>query len=169
MSTKDYSSLQEKKIARLLGWSVVAASGARRFHPGDIRSDEWLGECKTHVTAGSKIVFKTDVWNKLVEEAKSEFKFPVYISDDGSQEISRTWCMFNPVAFQLPATSSSTDVSLQTIPTLSGKASISFIHEDMMKTYQQFASSFPYIVVYLGSRRLALMPIVPFSKYVNIH
>ncbi len=93
-STKFYSSKQEKLISKYLGWSVVTGSGARNHHPGDIESDEWLGECKTHATSGHKIIFNKSVWIKIVDEAVSKYKFPALFVDDGSQTIDQTWVMF---------------------------------------------------------------------------
>lgn len=94
MATKDFSSIQEHRIADFLNWRVVSGSGARNFYPGDIESTSWLGECKTHVTEQSKIVFKKDFWIKICNEADSKFKRPVLIVDDGTQHLSNTWCMF---------------------------------------------------------------------------
>lgn len=93
MATKDFSSIQEHKIAHFLNWRVVSGSGARNFYPGDIESDMWLGECKTHVSEQSKIVFKKDFWIKICNEADSKFKRPVLIVDDGTQNLMHTWCM----------------------------------------------------------------------------
>lgn len=94
MATKDYSSKQESTIARYLGWSVVSGSGSRDCHPGDIQSESWLGECKTHVNPNTKICFIEDVWRKISDEAASKFKYPVLFVDDGSQSVERTWCMY---------------------------------------------------------------------------
>ena len=41
-TTKYYSSIQEDKIARFLGWDKVVGSGARALHPGDIEGMEFL-------------------------------------------------------------------------------------------------------------------------------
>lgn len=92
--TKYYSNKQEKMIANYLDWEVVSGSGARDFHPGDIKSDRWIGECKTHTSSVKKITFRKDVWIKIQNEAHSQFKLPVLFVDDGSQDIRRTWCMF---------------------------------------------------------------------------
>ena len=94
-STKYYSSKQEKMIADHLRWSVVTGSGSRSTHPGDVESDEWLGECKTHKGPGHKIKFDHNVWKKIVDEAASKYKFPVLFVDDGSQTMRHTWCMFS--------------------------------------------------------------------------
>ena len=92
-STKYHSTLQETTISNYLGWKRVSGSGSRSGHPGDIESDEWLGECKTHETAGYNIQFNICVWQKIVDEALSKFKYPVLIADDGSKTIQSAWCM----------------------------------------------------------------------------
>lgn len=92
-ATKQYSNIQERRVAEALGWERVVASGARDFHPGDVRSDLWLGECKTHTSQEHKIFFSQDVWNKLSAEALSQFRFPVMFVDDGSQRLDRTWVL----------------------------------------------------------------------------
>ena len=93
MATKDYSYKQEHKIAAALGWHVVTGSGSRVGHPGDIIGEQWLGECKTHVSGNHPITFKASVWNKIKDEATAVFKYPVLFVDDGSQELSKTWCI----------------------------------------------------------------------------
>ena len=69
MATKEYSSVQEHKVADALGWEVVTGSGARPTVPGDVKSDKWLGECKTHTEKGQKIFFDLAVWQKISKEA----------------------------------------------------------------------------------------------------
>lgn len=92
--TKFYSNKQETAVANYLNWRVVTGSGARATHPGDIVSDDWLGECKTHVIKSKTITFKKSEWQKIFSEAISKFKTPVLIVDDGSQSISNTWCIY---------------------------------------------------------------------------
>ena len=93
MSTKDFSSIQENKVADYLGFCVVSGSGARDCHPGDIIGKEWLGECKTHISKVSRISFKLDVWKKICDEAIAKHRYPVLIVDEGSQELANTWIM----------------------------------------------------------------------------
>lgn len=97
--TKHYSSIQENKIAESLGWKVVTGSGSRNCHPGDVESDSWLGECKTHVERTDKITFNLNVWKKIREEAAAKFKVPVLFVDNGTQLLEYTWCLF-PLEFQ---------------------------------------------------------------------
>lgn len=94
MSTKDFSNKQEQMIATYLDWKQVVGSGSRPTFTGDVISDEWLGECKTHTKPDHKIVFDIKVWNKIVSEASAKFKQPAYFVDDGSQKSARTWVMF---------------------------------------------------------------------------
>ena len=93
MSTKDYSNAQESMVADFLGWSKVSGSGAADFHAGDVVSDKFLGECKTHEVAGSKVTFRQDVWKKICDEAMVMGRLPVLIVDDGSQSWRRTYCL----------------------------------------------------------------------------
>lgn len=93
MNTKVYSSKQEKSIARYLNWSVVSGSGARYCSPGDIRSEQFLGECKTHVSRTPKIEFRLDYWKKICDEATSHGRIPVMFADDGSQMMENTYCL----------------------------------------------------------------------------
>lgn len=96
--TKHYSSIQENKIAESLGWKVVTGSGSRDCHPGDVESDSWLGECKTHVKRTDKITFNLNVWKKIRDEGASKFKVPVLFVDNGTQLLEYTWCLF-PASF----------------------------------------------------------------------
>lgn len=117
MTTKDYSSKQEKMIAEYLEWECVVASGARPCHPGDISSDHWLGECKTHIVPGNRVKFVFKEWDKICEEAMSRGKFAVLFADDGSQKEKNTWCMINartaPLEYaQVPVISTASKQSL---------------------------------------------------------
>lgn len=93
-STKTYSELQESRISSFLDWKRVSGSGSRPGIPGDIISEDWLGECKTHTKEGHKITFSAKVWSKIQDEASSKFKKPALFVDDGSQKLDRTWCLF---------------------------------------------------------------------------
>ena len=90
--TKYYSSRQEHKIAEELDWSVVSGSGARPHDPGDIISDDWLGECKTH-TSECPVFFDIDVWAKINEESFSRHRSPVLFVDNGTQLTRNCWCI----------------------------------------------------------------------------
>lgn len=89
-STKYYSDKQEKLIADYLDWQQISGSGSRPCNCGDVESDEFLGECKTHVSHHS-IQFHGDIWNKIRDEAASKHKRPVYFTDDGSQTLEATY------------------------------------------------------------------------------
>ena len=93
-ATKTFSSKQEHLIADSLDWKVVAGSGAAPCTPGDVISDEWLGECKTHVDK-HKIFFDIKVWDKINNEAVVKHRNPVLFVDDGSQTLRGTWALCN--------------------------------------------------------------------------
>lgn len=160
MATKDYSNKQESIISDFLDWQVVPGSGATACIPGDIRSDTWLGECKTHTSPGKKIQFYTDVWNKISDEATSKYKYPAYFVDDGSQSLSKTWVLFDfksvsalsPVIAEYPFTV---------------RKNISFNHCDIAPYQRQAVGSNSVGVVFLvklHNKELGLTDIYTFER-----
>lgn len=127
MSTKDFSSKQEKMIASYLGWNVVSGSGCRAGRPGDVECEDWLGECKTHLTRSNKIIISLDHWRKIQEEALAIYKNPVLFVDDGSQCADSTWCFIskNQAPLRYIYLISSTRVSIN-------KSTVSF-NQDIIK------------------------------------
>lgn len=94
MTNRQCSDAQECMVAKLLSWKVVSGSGASACHPGDVRSDTWLGECKTHVVQHVPVCFKQSVWLKICQEAASQYKYPILFCDDGVRKLDHTWCLF---------------------------------------------------------------------------
>lgn len=135
MNSKQFSSLQENRIADYLNWSVVKGSGARPTAPGDIISSEWLGECKTHEVSGKPIYFNLNVWTKICAEAQSKFRRPALFTDDGSQSLSTTWCMFN-VDLGMPS-------NVKYMPIKSNRSSISFEHTRQLQQYAELYAKQP--------------------------
>lgn len=159
--TKFFSSKQEKLVAAELGWDVVTGSGARDCHPGDIISDAWLGECKTHTTSGKPIKFDASVWKKISDEAQSKFKYPVLFVDDGSQSIETTWCLFPCKLVSAPG---SKMVELD----ISVRRNLSFNHAKMAKTYkanqQELGVALVILSVKLFGTTLGLVPLNIFKE-----
>ena len=91
-SMKYYSNKQEAQIADALGWRKIGGSGAAPCAPGDVRANEWLAECKTH-TKDNPIFFDSAVWSKIKDEAFGHNKKPVLFVDNGTQDLSHTWCL----------------------------------------------------------------------------
>lgn len=148
-STKYYSSIQEKRLASALGWQTVSGSGSRACRPGDIHSSIWLGECKTHTESNKNIQFKFSVWNKIRDEAISQFKYPVLFVDDGSQLPAKTWCMTS--VFQEPTLHS--DIQYIEYPYKVLKSGISFNHDDMLDILRSGIAQEPCrILVVLDSK-----------------
>lgn len=79
-STKYKSILQENKVATELKAKTVIASGSLWNHKGDVRSAEFLVECKT--TKNSYYSLKHSVWEKIHREAvKDGLRIPVMCVD----------------------------------------------------------------------------------------
>lgn len=95
MATKDFSRVQEKSVADYLGedWSVVSGSGAAPCTPGDVIGPDWLLECKTHVTRVDSLTFNKGVWSKIKEESAIKRRFPGLVTDNGSQNLDKTWIL----------------------------------------------------------------------------
>ena len=68
-ATRYYSERQEKRVAKAVGGKTVANSGAPIFVAGDVRTDEWLIECKTKTSESKSITVQKDWFDKNEEEA----------------------------------------------------------------------------------------------------
>lgn len=162
MSTKDFSNVQEKSVAKYLGWKVVTGSGAAACHPGDIESDEFLGECKTHTKPGHRLVFDHKVWNKLCEEAVFKHRWPVLVTDDGSQSIDKTWCMILPLCVDAS--------KLETAINLGADAAVLRLDEEELAHSYRVFSSVHKIKVFSyrwGSCKVYLLPLTKFKEMIE--
>lgn len=158
--TKYYSAIQEKRIASYLDWDVVTGSGARDHHPGDLISEEWLGECKTHVSPGQKIIFNYKVWKKISDEAKSKFRYPALFVDDGSQRLDRTWCIFPYNLLSLPECAVIENLDAHS-------ANLTFSHEYLKAYYAASCEESNCIVIWsfvLGDSTVGLVPLSTFQE-----
>nr|DAG33347.1 MAG TPA: hypothetical protein [Caudoviricetes sp.] len=167
MSTKDFSSIQENRVANYLGFSVVSGSGARDCHPGDIIGKDWLGECKTHVSKVSRISFKLDVWKKICDEATAKHRYPVLIVDEGSQELANTWVMVK--ISSLPKDFWKIEVNSRIVQI--SKNTISFINRDAKKVYDRcgFCLNASKVVMMMIAydEDVGLMPLSVFKEVVS--
>ena len=66
-NTKTLSNKQEKQVALDLKGKTTIASGALDIQKADVRTDDWLIECKT--TAKSYYPLKVSTWLKIQKEA----------------------------------------------------------------------------------------------------
>ena len=66
-STRFYSKIQEKNVAKVLGGKTTPNSGATPYIKGDVMSSDWLLECKTCMTNKQSFSIKKD-WLKGVRE-----------------------------------------------------------------------------------------------------
>lgn len=67
--TRYFSSRQEKAVAKAVGGKQTANSGATMFSKGDVRTKDWLIECKTKTSPSSSISIKREWIEKNEEEA----------------------------------------------------------------------------------------------------
>lgn len=160
MSTKDFSIKQERQIAEFLQWEVVIGSGATACRPGDVVSDSWLGECKTHMTDTEKVVFRINHWGKILEESQSTFKRPILFVDDGTQRISNTWCMISKDAID----GVGKEVRPQKVYRVSSKT-IAFNSNEMYREIASLSSwaDNPYFVAQFGTYEIAILHINTFK------
>lgn len=131
---KDFSSAQEQLVADYLGedFYTVSGSGKDPSNPGDVKSEQFLIECKTHTTKDFKIIFRRSVWDKLKQEAISQRKTPVLVTDDGTQTIEKTWVLMDskmipPIIKKYIAT--------QQIVKQINRGSISVLESDLAEIY----------------------------------
>ena len=68
-STRYYSNKQEKSVAKAVGGRKTANSGATVFFKGDVVSDNFLFECKTHTEPKQSMTIKKEWIEKNKEEA----------------------------------------------------------------------------------------------------
>lgn len=158
-STKAYSSRQEKMIQDYLGWQTVSASGARPFHPGDVKSDKWLSECKTHTKVVERIAIVKSVWSKISTEAMSVFKHPILFVDNGTQKSSNTWCVFEEKF--LPSSDNLTYVDIKI---RDSSTKITFDHFDMMMQVGEMKCG----RLFINGQNLVLMRLSTFKDLTEV-
>ena len=67
--TRFYSKRQEKKVAKAIGGTRTANSGATAFSKGDVRTDSFLLECKTCTEPRKSFTLHKEWFDKNKEEA----------------------------------------------------------------------------------------------------
>ena len=163
-NNKYFSNRQESMIANYLGWKQIGGSGSRPFAPGDVNSYQWLGECKTHDTETTNIVFLKRHWLKICEEAWSKNRFPVLFVDNGTQLSQNTWVMA-PLSLFDPAAINAID-GLKNTSTRG--TSLTFDLADAASLYRQntVADKFNVFRIF-WDRDLAVMPLSTFRSFVE--
>ncbi len=82
MNTRQYSKKQENRVAKRLGGKVSSNSGATGFYKGDIRTDDFLIECKTATKEVKSVSIKKEWLEKLKEEKFSMGKSQMALAFD---------------------------------------------------------------------------------------
>lgn len=79
-TTKYFSNKQEKDVAKKFNARKVVASGAIWFSKADVRSSEFLIECKT--TGKTYYSLTAKIWEKIEKEAiKDHMRTPLMVID----------------------------------------------------------------------------------------
>jgi len=164
MNKKQSSNKQEKMVADYMGWKVVTGSGSRPFNPGDVNGYNFLVECKTHIEEQVNIVFYKKHWKKISEESLSKHRYPVLITDNGTQRAANTWVM-------LPKRMISDSFSICQCDDSWNKSrsntTITFEHRAIMQTYRRSYSenNINYIPAKFDDEELAIMPLDEFRNF----
>lgn len=74
MATRDYSTRQEREIAKYMGGKIQSNSGGTRFGGGDVHTDLFLIEAKTSTKEKSSFSIKKEWLQKAQEQAYEQGK-----------------------------------------------------------------------------------------------
>lgn len=148
-TTKYHSNIQEKDVAKQFNGRTVIGSGSLWYADSDVRNDKYLIECKT--TAKDHFVVKTDIWEKIRNEAiKDQLRIPLLVVDLYNEE---RYVVFNPKDFEFGYVAE----FLEDIPPRS------FI----LKSFMQFPYQFERVLTSRDGNRypLRVLPIDEFIEY----
>ena len=150
-------------VADYMGWKVVSGSGARPFNPGDVVNSQCLIECKTHNTEQRNVVFRRTHWKKISKEARSVNKYPILITDNGTQVLKDTWVM-------LPRRVITSDVVngiLFAINISTSGSTITFNQNTAYSVYEAFYSDMAinFFEQAWEDEKVAIMPLKEFKNF----
>ena len=74
MTTRDYSDMQEKHIAKVTGGKVQSNSGGTKFGGGDVHTNKFLIEAKTPTKEQTSFTIKKEWIIKMREQAYEQGK-----------------------------------------------------------------------------------------------
>ena len=74
MTTRDYSDMQEKHIAKVTGGRVQSNSGGTKFGGGDVHTDKFFIEAKAPTSDKKSFSIKEDWLYKMREQAFEQGK-----------------------------------------------------------------------------------------------
>ena len=163
MNNKIFSNRQEKMVADYMGWKVVSGSGARPFDPGDVVNSHCLVECKTHDTEQTNIVFRKTHWTKISLEARSKNRYPVLITDNGTQKSNYTWVLTSTKFL-----GSSDANSIDGLANTSSKGTtITFKHDAALSLFNSnyIRGKVNYLSETWDNDLLAIMPLEEFKNF----
>lgn len=74
MTTRDYSDIQEKHIAKITGGKIQSNSGGTKFGGGDVHTNKFFIEAKTQTKEQKAFSIKKDWIDKMQEQAFEQGK-----------------------------------------------------------------------------------------------
>ena len=74
MTTRDFSDLQEKHIAKITGGKIQSNSGGTKFGGGDVHTNKFFIEAKTPTKEQKAFSIKKDWIDKMQEQAFEQGK-----------------------------------------------------------------------------------------------
>ena len=85
--TRFYSTNQEKRVAKAVKGKQTANSGATKWSKGDVTTDKFLLECKTHTEFRKSFTIQHEWFEKSREEAFAMHKdYSAIVIDFGDGE-----------------------------------------------------------------------------------
>lgn len=165
--TRYYSDKQESMVADYLGFSVVSGSGSDKFAPGDVKSTNYLIECKTHMEPTDKIQIFSSHWAQIKNEASVSARHPVLVVDDGTQKPENTWVICRPSGVNLSQLKSYImpgDVGKSTNLSFSAK----YITPILCATQSLEGNNlYCAFIIYWRNEEILLMPLATFKEVMH--
>ena len=145
-----------------MGWRVVTGSGARPFKPGDVKNENYLVECKTHVEEQDNIVFYKKHWRKISTEARSVNRYPALVVDNGTQKSNHTW-----VAVLLKCLPENIHIIQGATNTSRSETTITFKSNELDNLYklQHSDNKINYFLGWFGEDEIAIISLEEFRDY----
>ena len=162
MTNKEASCKQEKMVADYMGWKVVSGSGSRPFAPGDVKNENYLVECKTHIAPQDNIIFYKKHWRKIITEAQATNRYPALVVDNGTQKSNNTWVavLYHSLPDNTHVIQGATNKSHKDTAITFGKDEL-----DTLYRLQYDDTKINYFIGWFGDDELAIMPLSEFQKY----
>jgi hypothetical protein len=99
MTTRDYSDMQEKHIAKVTGGKVQSNSGGTKFGGGDVHTDKFFIEAKTPAIERKSFTIMKNWLEKMDEQAFEQGKEEAVLAFQFSPEDRENFYILNERQF----------------------------------------------------------------------